>query len=338
MKALRAQPSLQQALSGEQPGALEREAARAAAREAADRRRAREALRKAAEAARQKGDSALAERLQDSARLLRRRGARADAARQLMGSMPQGAGQKLGRALQRLERTGQGEALEAQLQAMKEAWQRLSPEQRKRLAEALADAPVTQGDGESSGAKQGDSPEPTVDELEEQLRRALANLDHLQKQIGSGQSQGGALPVPTEQGGGPPVSAKGGAQGRAEGGQTRSGDGQAGSARAGQAGAGAGGTGEDQGVGASGGRTPKVAADDGPLARVRPLQGEGSPSAGSVQWVDPEGASPPSAQGSALPGQPAKGEAAAIERERIPRSYRDQVRVYFGGRRQGAAE
>ncbi|GAB4206858.1 MAG: hypothetical protein OHK0013_23940 [Sandaracinaceae bacterium] len=190
-EALAEEAEMAEAVRQRDLDALARAAERAASRrEAADRERARRALEDAARAAREAGDEALAESLLESEALLAHRAEQAALARELMASMPELAELGMGRALDRLARDGDGTELDrAMVDAAREAWGRLSQEERERLARALRDAPLMENGG---GATQqgGEGAPMTADELERQLREALEHLDDLQVQLGQG------MPVP----------------------------------------------------------------------------------------------------------------------------------------------
>ncbi|MFO0694498.1 MAG: hypothetical protein U0230_13140 [Polyangiales bacterium] len=321
-EALSSEPGMAEALANRDLARLAREVQRAAARrEAADRARARESLRRAAEAARGSGDDRLADSLLHQESLLRHREEQAELARQLAEAMPELAGGRVGRALERLSRDGDGAELDAAMvEAMREAWSRLSPEERRRLAEAVSRAAA---DENRRAAEAGDGGMPssprTADEIERELREALANLDRLSLRVGGG-GQGG-LPIP----GGPQG---GGAQGG--GGGNPGGTGQGGSGTSGnQAGAG-GGTGRGGGPGGTPrGTTAQLGGDD-LLARVRPTVAPGgTPSASWVEWVDPTGSEPTVGGGGAATGPGAAGQPGAVEHAPIPEEYRDHVRAYF---------
>lgn len=303
--ALRAEPEMQRALAERDPRALDRAVERAAARrEAADRRRAQDSLTRAGEAARRAGDEGLAGSLLRRERLLRRRAEQAELARELADAMPELA--EVRRQLERLERDGEGTELSrAMVDAMREAWSRLTPEERARLAGAMQRAQAAENT-EASAQREDAARELDADELERRLRQALENLDRLAVAAGSG----GGVPMPGGQAGG-------GGQGAEQGG----------------AGGQGGGPGRGGGPGPRGGETDRVGAGDGPLARVRPALGEGTPSQTTFEWVDPEGAPLPSGlpEGASVDGITG-GEPGAIERAPIPEDYREHVRTYFGGR------
>ena len=89
---------------------------------------------------------------------------------------------------------------------------------------------------------------------------------------------------------------------------------------------------EGRGRGPGGGETRPVGAEDGPLARVRPVAGPGAPGRSWVEWVDPSGEPVPErgdGVGGAT-GEAVQGEAGGIERAPIPEDYREHVRTYFG--------
>ncbi|MEO0326727.1 MAG: hypothetical protein AAF447_27535, partial [Myxococcota bacterium] len=188
---------LARALALRDQGAFDRGIERAAARrEAADRERAQQALDDAARAAAREGDEGLSRSLLRRRRL---RGDRAEAAalaRELAEAMPELLEGPLGRRLERLDRgAGAGAALAPELvDAMRQAWSRLGPEERARLAERL------RGLGEAENQRAREAREPgaaeslSADELEEVLRRMLEDVDGVQQQLAGRDGQ--AVPVP----------------------------------------------------------------------------------------------------------------------------------------------
>lgn len=292
-------------------GAVERAAAR---REAADRARAREALERAERAADEHGDGLLARSLEARRSLLERRAAQAELARELLEAMPEFADGAVRRGLERLERDGDGVELErAVVEAMREAWQRLSADERRRLADAMQRAAVAPSDrraAEEGPPRAGASTPRTADELEAEFRRALADLSRVQRAVDGSGSNG--LPMPGAGGSRAASSA----------------------AAAGAAGRAPGSGGPGGGGGASAGRTSgeseRVNARDGVLARVRPSLGGGAPSQTVFDRVRSESTTSPPRAVESLDA--VRGAApAAVERQAIPDDYREHVRRYFGG-------
>lgn len=304
IKALSTETTMAKALAERDLPALDRAIERAAARrETADRARAQKALAAAADAAAGEGDQALSQLLASSERRLKRRSEQARLARELADAMPELEG-GLSRALESLERDGDGSQLdEALVDAMAQAWSQLTPEERQRLADAVRSASIDPGDGHA----QTDAGRPlTAEEIESRLRDALANLDDLRIQLGSGQC---AMPMPS--------AGSGQSSGRSTG-----------SSRGGQPGNGASGSGGHQ---EAPGQTQPLEGPNDLVVRVRPMQGQGAPSFSTVEWVDPRG-SIDQEQGSALPapGAPIEGSPGAIERASVPEDYEDHLRRYFG--------
>lgn len=331
IEALSAERSMADALAARDLAGLSRAVERAASRrEAADRARAREALARAARAARNEGDDALAESLLSRERLLGAREQQAALARELAEAMPELGRARMERALETLSRDGDASALDAAMvEAMRDGWQRLSPEERQRLAEAMSRARAAQSELAPSGRSPGERGAPgrpeNADDVERQLREALAQLDRLQMRVGAS----GGLPVPGgvrpggQRAGNGQSGGQGEGRGQGEGGGGREGRGQ---------GEGSGQGGPSRGGGPGGTPTGATAAleVDPLLARVRPLERAGAPSETFIDWVDPSGtggttsAPAPSSAGTA-------GEANAVTRARVPEAYREHVRTYFGG-------
>ncbi len=357
VEALESEPEMARALAERDLESLDRAVAQAAARrEEADRERARQALREAAEAAREEGDEGLAESLLRRESLLDRRSQEADLARQLAEAMPELAGEGLRRELERLDRgeSDGSELSQEMVDAMREAWSRLTPEERQRLAEKMREA----GIGENSQA--GDPTEPgegqpiSADEYERMLREALEETRQMQRQMGGQQGGGGAMPIPGQgQGSGQGQGqGQGSGQGQGQGQGQGNGNGQGSGNGNGQgqgsgngqgqgqgsgSSSGAGGTGgDDEGRGPGGGRTPDLNSGDSTLARVRPRVGTGAPSRTWVEWVDPSGqptGGDAPAGGDTSGGAAPSGESGGIERAPIPEDYEEHVRTYFGGDR-----
>jgi hypothetical protein len=319
-EALAPERAMRRALETRDPAAFDRAVERAAARrEAADRARARRALRDAAAAARAEGDGDLADSLLARERLLERRAEQAALARELAEALPELAGARLRRQLERLSRDGDGGGLAREtVDAMREAWSRLTPEERQRLADALQRAEAADN-REARARAEGEGRAMSADEMERRLRAALDDLDRLRARVGG--AGGGGIPVAGGRGGGANGAGHGAAgRGAGRGGGAGRGDG-----------AGAGGTG-GSGSGGGDGRTGAVDATDGPLARVRPRVGPGLPAETSFEWVDPEGAPlPEGVPDGEASGEAAAGRPGAIERAPIPQDYREHVRTYFGG-------
>jgi hypothetical protein len=148
LEALATEPALRDALAARDVEAFDRSVERAAARrEAADRERARDALRAAAQAAAAAGDPGLERSLLRREAQLARRARQAALARDLLEAMPELRAEGMQRALARLERDGDGDALTREaVDAMREAWSRLSAEERRRFAEAVRDMQVAEND------------------------------------------------------------------------------------------------------------------------------------------------------------------------------------------------
>lgn len=325
------EPEMAEALAERNLEDLDREVTRAAARrESADRERARQALESAAEAARDAGDEELAESLLRRRNLLDQREEQAALARRLAEAMPELMEGELGRQLERLSRDGDASDLdEATVDAMEEAWSRLSPEERRQLAEAMRQQQAAENRqaAEESGAG-GDTL--SADEYERMLRESLEHLEDLQRGAGqSGQGGSGAMPMP-QRGGGQSGQGGQGGQGAGQGGQ---GAGQGGQGGQGCQGSGAGGQGGGGGQGNAGGVTPVLEGSEGPLARVRPRVGAGTPSRSWIEWGTP-GAPTGEGGGGIGGGSVGPSEGGGIGRSRVPADYEDHVRTYFHGERE----
>lgn len=327
------EPEMAEALAERNLENLDREVTRAAGRrEVADRERARAALERAAEAAQEAGDEELSESLLRRRNLLDRREEQAALARRLAEAMPELMEGELGRQLERLSRDGDASDLdEATVNAMEEAWSRLTPEERRRLAEAMREQQAAENRHAAEEAE-GGADTLSADEYERMLRESLEHLEELQRGAGQSGAGGGTMPVPQRGSGQGGQNGQGAGQGQSGQGQG-AGQGQ-GSGVGGQA-SGAGGQGGGGGRGNAGGNTQVLEDGEGPLARVRPRVGAGTPSRSWIEWGTPgapgeEGAS----EGSVGGGEVGPSEGSGIGRSRVPADYEDHVRTYFQGERE----
>jgi hypothetical protein len=260
------------------------------------------------------------------------RAEQAELARELSEAMPELAGSRMRRALETLEREGDASGLDRQMvEAMRDAWQRLSPEERQRLAQAMSRAAAARSraegrepSGQGPGEQTGEQGPQSADDIERQLRAALENLDSLEMRIGG---QGG-MPVPRPGGGG---EQGGPGQGGETGRQAGNGPGNqpGGQSGAGQS-PGQGGPSRGGGPGGTPNGSTRALEGDPLLARVRPLERNGAPSQTFVDWVTP-GAEPGSAGAPSPASSGAAGDPNAVTRARVPEEYREHVRAYFGG-------
>lgn len=129
-------------------------AARALAdsREASSRQSAQEALGRAAQAARRAGANDLASALEEEESLLRRRGQSSALARAVSEALGQSEASR--RIAEHLGRSGDGESSRALDAAMREVAAGLTPEEIRRLAEAMARMATQGAQGESQAAMQ----------------------------------------------------------------------------------------------------------------------------------------------------------------------------------------
>lgn len=322
------EPEMAEALAERNLENLDREVTRAAARrEAEDRQRARAALERAAEAAREAGDEELAESLLRRRNLLDQREQQAELARRLAEAMPELMEGELGRQLERLSRDGDASDLdEATVDAMEEAWSRLSAEERRRLAEAMRQQQAAEN-RHAAEESEASSETLSADEYERMLRESLEHLEELQRGAGQGGEGGDSMPIP-QRGSGQ------GAQGQGQGGGAGGGQAGQGGAGAGQGsgqGSGAGGQGGGGGSGSAGGNTRVLSDGEGPLARVRPRVGAGAPSRSWIEWGNPGAAGDEGSGQSVGGGAVGPSEGGGIGRSRVPGDYEDHVRTYFRG-------
>jgi hypothetical protein len=295
-----------------------------------DRDQALESLAKAARAAGAKGNRALEQLLEAERKLFEERSSKSLALRELARALGDKLGQDGQRALGELSKSGSPEAAAALGKALADALEKMSPEERRRLAENLA---------QRMQGKAGDGQAMTRAELEElakrlrtpegraELRKTLEDLARLdpsdaarrEQSLGEAERGGAeaerrlrALPVPI----GPSA------------GGNRAGTGSP--AAGGSASPKAGGSGhsEDIGKGDHAGTTAPVPGDQ-LRAKARTHLGPGP------MHVTAEGRAPArpgetaNEQGTGALERAAPDQVGAVERSEVPEEYREQVGRYF---------
>jgi hypothetical protein len=302
------------------------------AREREDRARAEAALQDAADAARRAGAPDVAKALEEEKRLLQERGARADSLRDLAEAMRRaglGAGE-VQRRLDALNREASDADARALADAMRDALDKLTPEERARLAEKLAS--MAKG---AAGASDPQRLQDLAKQLEtEEGRKALeeAMRSMANEATTSGEAAGeaaldvaagGAEATEREIAGDGAGGGSGGGSGSGAGSGTGAGGG-------GEASDGAGGGGShDFGTGSHRGRTDVLAGDTlksrahGSLDHAAPMR------PGATTFVPGRAGGTADARGTGDLRSVAPAEIEGIDKSDVPEEYREQVRQYF---------
>jgi hypothetical protein len=323
-------------------------------REKADRDRAKKALEEAAEAAKKAGAPDVAKALEDQKKLLEDRGKRADELRELAEALKGALSDDDLQELRSFGNDKSDKSAKSAAKAMGEALKKLTPEERKRLAEKLkkklADQGASPGGGNDSLkdlAKDLETEEGKK-RLEEELRK-LANEDdddaeaerqkrlaEAEKGLGQPGSPGGQPPPggkgdkgdkPGEKGGpgspgggGVPLPMPGGGgppgNGPKTGGQSGDGPGSSGHS-------------EDSGTGDHKGQSKEITGGD-LRARAQAKMNGAAPNAGVTigRSTGREGDTA-NVQGSGALGKAAPGEVSGVEKSDVPEEYREHVGRYF---------
>jgi hypothetical protein len=303
-----------------------------------DRDRAQKTLEEAAEAARKNGAPGVAKALEEQRKRLAEQGKKADKLRELARELGDSLGDDGKEALRDFDQKGGGKEEQRLADKLEKALGKLTPEERKKLAENLKKK-LQSGDGELSGspskkrmkelAEQLDTPEGQK-QLEDELRKMAADepegSEEGERQKELGKAEGGAGEAEGQMGGSPmPIPVEGpGKGGKGQNGKGQHGNGQAdkGDPQAGHTeGGGPGGdhkgvTGVIEGGGMkarTSGKINKAPSMPGvTLGRTAGKVGETANMAGQ------------GALGGAAPG-----EINGIERSDVPEEYREQVGRYF---------
>jgi hypothetical protein len=305
--------------------------------EKADRERALKTLEEAAEAAKKNGAPDVAKALEAERKRLAEQGKKADRLRELAKDLGDALGEDGQEALRDLDKTGGGREAQKLAQKLDDALGKLTPEQRKKLAERLKqkmkEAPDTElGPGPSKKqlkdlADQLDTPE-GMKQLEDELKKMAEapppgteegerqkGLDGAEDGAGEAEKQLGGAPMPI------PVAGNGaGKTGPGNNGGGKDDNGQQGS------------PGHTNGGGPGGdhkGMTG-VIEGDGVRARASGKINKGKPMPGIVMGRSAGKAGETANQvGTGALGGAAAGEIGGVERSDVPEEYREQVGRYF---------
>lgn len=301
-----------------------------------DRERAQKTLEEAAEAARKANAPDVAKALEEQRKRLEESAKKNQKLGELGKAIGEGLPDDAKQALKDFQ-SGKGGAKEQQKLAekMEEALGKLTPEERKRLAENMKKRAEQMGEGDAGEgptkeqlkelAEELDSPEGQK-RLAEELKRMAEGeegseegerqkkLDDAQKGAGEAEGQmGGGTPMPVQIPGGKPGGKNG------SGGKNGGKDGESPSA----------GHSEGGGPGDHKGQTGVV---DGPGVKARasgPINKAPSMPGVTLGRTTGKAGETANIQGTGALGQAAAGELGAVERSDVPEEYREQVGRYF---------
>jgi hypothetical protein len=321
-------------------------------REKADRDQAKKALEEAAAAAKKAGANDVAKALEDQKKLLEDRGKRADELRELGKALEGALSEDDMDALREFGHQKSDKSAQSAAKALGEALKKLTPEERKRLAEKLKKKLADQGvgaPGEGNAMKDLAKDLETEEgrkRLEDELRR-LANEDdkdaeaERQKRLAEAEK---GLGQPGPPGGTPPPAPGGkgpGDPGPGAGGPPGGGSpiplpmpgagAGSGPPKGGKAGDGSGGPGhsEDTGTGDHKGQSKEVAGGD-LRARASAKMNGAEPNAGvTIGRAAGKEGDTANIQGSGAIGRAGPDEVSGIEKSDVPEEYREQVGRYF---------
>lgn len=301
--------------------------------EKADRERAKRTLEQAAEAAKKGGAPGVAKALEEQRRLLKEREKRAETLRELSKALGDALGKEGKEALQDFERESSPKAEQKLADKLEEALKKLTPEQRKQLAENLKRQAKQMPDGDEDGplpptkqqlqdlAKQLDTPEgqKALEKGLKDLAKDPGKSGEAERQKGLGEAQkglgelGGQLGMPMPS----PAAPSGGSSGKDSGGKA---DGR--SAQPGHT--------EGGGPGKHDGKT-EVLDGKGVIARADArLNAGGKPVPGTALGrTAGKAGETANVQGTGALGAAAPSELGGIERSEVPEEYREQVGRYF---------
>jgi hypothetical protein len=315
-------------------------------REKEDRERAKKALEEAAEAARKQKAEDVARALERQKELLEKRGQKADELRALGDALKDAVPPD---QRKELEQQGiDGKDARKAARAMEDALKKLSPEEKKRLAENLKKR-LQQGDLSPQAqdqlrdlARNLDTPEGQK-QLEEELRRLASEdpdegaelqegLDGAQEGLGQAQGELGAVPLPG-QGPGEKGQNPGQGQGQGQGDKGQKGDGASAQGKGnGASQGGEGGPGGDSVRGQKNDHQGQSKDVDAPELRARAkarMDGK-APGAGMTlgRTAGREGGTA-NRQGTGALGQVGPSEVSGVDSNEVPEEYREQIGRYF---------
>lgn len=304
-------------------------------REKADRERAKQILKEAAEAAKKGGAADVGKALDKQRELFEKRAARAEELRELQKALEGAMTPEQKKELDDLLQPPGADADAKKIaKGMGDALKKLTPEERKKLAEKLKKQLKERGeelDPASRSRLEDMARELSTPEgqkaLEEELKR-MANeddkdseaerqkrLDDAQRGLGDAQKQLGGAPMPMPTPGAP-------------GSGTPGQPGPKGSADPGNPGTPRGGT-EDKGTADHTGKSADVKADD-LRARAQTKVNGKAPTAGiTIGRTGGKEGDTANTRGTGAIGEVGKAETGGIDRGEVPEEYREQVGRYF---------
>lgn len=316
--------------------------------ERGDREKAQKTLEEAAEAARKNGAPSVAKALEEERRRLAEQGKKADKLRELAKELGDALGEDGKEALREMNGSGDPKAEQKLAEKLNDALGKLTPEQRKKLAENLKKKIQSAPEGETGQspskqqlrdmADQLDTPEGQK-QLEEELRKMAedpppgSEEGERQQQLGDAEDGAGDA---EQQMGGAPMPMPGQGPGKGGDGKGQSGKGQGNKGGKGQSGKGgsegSGEAGHTDGGGSGGDHKGLTGVIDGagPRARAAARINKAQSMPGTVlgRTAGKPGETANVAGVGAL-GNAAPAEIGGIERSEVPEEYREQVGRYF---------
>jgi hypothetical protein len=309
--------------------------------EKGDRERALKTLEEAAEAARRNGAPGVAKALEEERRRLDEAGRKADKLRELAKELGSTMGEEGRQALRDFSEKGGLKERARLAEKLEEALSKLTPEERKKLAENLKKRMKAAPDDELGAAPSKRELEKLADQLdtpegqkalEDELRRMAKEPPSSSEEGGRqrelGDAEGGAGDAERQMGGGTPVpipvEGPGGKPGPGGAGKDGKGQDGKGEAQAGHSDTfGPGGHGEHKGL-------TGVIEGGGMKARSAAKMGKGRPMPGVVLGRSAgKAGETANLKGSGALGEAAPGEIGGVERSDVPEEYREQVGRYF---------
>jgi hypothetical protein len=303
--------------------------------EKGDRERALRTLEEAAEAARKNGAPGVAKALEEERKRLAEMGKKADKLRELAKELGSALDEDGRRALRDFAEKGGAKEQARLAEKLEEALGKLTPEERRRLAEnlkkRLKEAPEDAlGPSPSKKqladlADQLDTPEgqkALEDELRRMAKEPPADSEEGRRQKGLGDAEDGAGEAERQMGGGTPVPIPVEGPGKPGSGPSGSGKDPKGEAQAGHT--------EGGGPGGDHKGLTGVIEGNGMKARSSAKMNKGKPMPGVVLGRSAgKAGETANVRGTGALGAAAPGEIGGVERSDVPEEYREQVGRYF---------
>lgn len=301
-----------------------------------DRERALKALEEAAEAAKKNGAPSVAKALEEQRKRLAEQGKKNDKLRALAKELGDALGEDGKEALEDLNKGGGGKEQQRLADKLEEALKKLTPEERKRLAENMKKKMAADPDtelGPSPGKKQLkeladelDTPEGQKrleDELKKMAEAPPSGSEEGERQKGLDGAEDGAGEAEKQMGGGAPMPIPIETPGKGNAGKDKGGSGKdKGDAQSGHSTSGGPG-GDHKGL-------TGVIEGAGMQARASTKINKGKPMPGIVLGRSAAKAGETAnIAGSGALGNAAPAEIGGVERSDVPEEYREQVGRYF---------